>query len=90
MPTANFPHGDIQLCNNVLILTVNNMLSGWPTYVIDFTVENLGPMKLLLHLKDPSKYVLNEDEEDQDSSKTPDASIQKKRDNTMLSVDISA
>ncbi|KAF9218515.1 hypothetical protein BS17DRAFT_770656 [Gyrodon lividus] len=89
---------------NVLILNVNNILSGWPMYVIDFTVENPEPMKLLLCLKDTSKYVQNKEKEDQDSIKTPgfllfscnlthlhplDASIQKKRDNVMVSVDIS-
>jgi hypothetical protein len=26
--------------NNVIMLEVNNMLSGWPTYTLDFTPEH--------------------------------------------------
>ncbi|KAF9226098.1 hypothetical protein BS17DRAFT_867663 [Gyrodon lividus] len=89
MPPTGPSPGNVLVHDNILILNVNNILSGWPMYVIDFTVENPGPMKLLLHLKDASKYVQNK-EEDQDSVKTPDASVQKKRDNVMVSVDISS
>ena len=31
MPNTSPPHGDVQVRDNVLILTVDNMLSGWPT-----------------------------------------------------------
>ncbi|KIK78131.1 hypothetical protein PAXRUDRAFT_17052 [Paxillus rubicundulus Ve08.2h10] len=60
---------NLQVRKNVLILTVDNLLSGWPTYLIDFTPEQLGPIKILLCLMKSSKYVWDED--DEDSDKTP-------------------
>ncbi|KIK80267.1 hypothetical protein PAXRUDRAFT_15883 [Paxillus rubicundulus Ve08.2h10] len=78
---------DLQVCKNILILTVDNLLSGWPTYLIDFTPEQLGPMKILLHLKKPSKYVWDSD--DKDFDKTLDPAIHMKRKNVAISVDIS-
>ncbi|KAF9219883.1 hypothetical protein BS17DRAFT_769760 [Gyrodon lividus] len=52
---------DLQLHENIFILTIDNLLSGWPTYLIDFTPEQPGPMKILLCLKKPSK-ALKQDE----------------------------
>ncbi|KIK73082.1 hypothetical protein PAXRUDRAFT_21249, partial [Paxillus rubicundulus Ve08.2h10] len=52
-----------------------------------FTPEQLGPMKILLRLKKPSKYVWDSD--DEDSDKTPDPAIHTKRKNATISVNIS-
>jgi hypothetical protein len=30
--------------DNVVILEIDNLLSGWPTYVLDFTPERPGPL----------------------------------------------
>jgi hypothetical protein len=30
--------------DNVVVLEVDNMLSGWPTYTLDFTLECPGPL----------------------------------------------
>ncbi|KIK76910.1 hypothetical protein PAXRUDRAFT_17866 [Paxillus rubicundulus Ve08.2h10] len=59
MSTRTKPN--VQIHENVLILTVDNLLTGWPTYIIDFTPEQLGPMKLLLRLNDTRK-ALEQDE----------------------------
>ncbi|KAF9223048.1 hypothetical protein BS17DRAFT_880723 [Gyrodon lividus] len=48
---------DLQMHKNVLMLTVDNLLSSWPMYIIDFTPKQPGPMKLILCLKDTSDYV---------------------------------
>ncbi|KIK71965.1 hypothetical protein PAXRUDRAFT_22573 [Paxillus rubicundulus Ve08.2h10] len=45
---------DLQVCKNVLILTVDNLLSGWPMYLIDFTPEQLGPMVRHFASENPS------------------------------------
>ena len=34
----------IQTADNVLLLEVNNLLTGWPTYIINFTPEQPGPL----------------------------------------------
>ncbi|KAF8834604.1 hypothetical protein BDN67DRAFT_985197 [Paxillus ammoniavirescens] len=85
---------NIQVHENVLILTVDNLLTSWPTYIIDFTPEQPGPMvrsicifKLLLHLNDTHKYV--DDSDSEDSSKTPDPAVHAKRKNVTLTLDIS-
>ncbi|KIK91986.1 hypothetical protein PAXRUDRAFT_13494 [Paxillus rubicundulus Ve08.2h10] len=66
---------DLQVHKNILILTVDNLLSGWPTFLTDFTPEQLGPMKILPRLKKPSKYVWDSDNEDSD--KTPGPKLKK-------------
>ncbi|KAF8129185.1 hypothetical protein EV363DRAFT_1451216 [Boletus edulis] len=38
--------------NNTIILEVDNLLINWPTYVINFTPDEPGPIKILLRLKD--------------------------------------
>jgi len=30
--------------DNVVILEVDNLLSGWPTYIVDFTPKKTGPV----------------------------------------------
>ncbi|KAG2081009.1 hypothetical protein BD769DRAFT_1684497 [Suillus cothurnatus] len=47
--------------DNVVILEIDNLLSGWPTYVLDFTPERPGPLKLILQLKDASEFRIVED-----------------------------
>ncbi|KAI5985184.1 hypothetical protein EDD15DRAFT_2200789 [Pisolithus albus] len=49
-------------------LEVDNILQVWPAYVITFTPEDTRPHKIILHLKNPSKYVTVEsDDEDNDT-----------------------
>ncbi|KAI6021979.1 hypothetical protein EDC04DRAFT_2901084 [Pisolithus marmoratus] len=56
----------VKLIENVIILEVENLLQDWPMYVINFTAENTGPQKLILHLKNASKYVrIDSDDEDE-------------------------
>ncbi|KAI6002450.1 hypothetical protein F5J12DRAFT_894215 [Pisolithus orientalis] len=56
----------VKIIENVIILKVKNLLQGWPAYVINFTPENPGPHKLILHLKNPKKYVkVDSDNEDE-------------------------
>ncbi|KAG1751257.1 uncharacterized protein EDB91DRAFT_1297630 [Suillus paluster] len=38
--------------DNHIVLNVENLLKDWPTYVIQFTPQKPGPVKLLLHLRD--------------------------------------
>ncbi|KIK19251.1 hypothetical protein PISMIDRAFT_13772 [Pisolithus microcarpus 441] len=58
----------IKMLENVIILEVDNILQGWPAYVITFTPEDTHPHKIILHLKNPSKYVTVEsDDEDDDT-----------------------
>ncbi|KAI5997747.1 hypothetical protein EDC04DRAFT_2893441 [Pisolithus marmoratus] len=47
----------VYLCENTILLEVDNILQDWPAYVINFTPENLGPVKLVLHFKKPSRYM---------------------------------
>ncbi|KAF9231985.1 hypothetical protein BU15DRAFT_81771 [Melanogaster broomeanus] len=68
--------------DNTMVLEVDNLLSGWPTYVIDFTPDQPGPIvrpppaKLVLRLKDALKYVWvdDEDSEDDTAGHKPDSS----------------
>ncbi|KAI6001214.1 hypothetical protein EDD15DRAFT_2192876 [Pisolithus albus] len=57
----------VQLIENVIVLEVDNILQGWPAYVINFTPQDTNPHKLILHLKNPSKSVtVDSDDEDRD------------------------
>ncbi|KAI6014630.1 hypothetical protein EDC04DRAFT_2608982 [Pisolithus marmoratus] len=57
----------VQLIENVIVLEVSNILQGWPTYIINFTPQDTSPHKLILHLKNPSKSVtMDLDDEDRD------------------------
>ncbi|KAL4080032.1 hypothetical protein V8B97DRAFT_1914155 [Scleroderma yunnanense] len=51
---------------NVVILKVDNLLSGWPTYIVNFMPKKTGPVKLLLWLKD-SVPCQQDQEDDEDS-----------------------
>ncbi|KAI5980989.1 hypothetical protein EDC04DRAFT_2617743 [Pisolithus marmoratus] len=56
----------VKLIKNVIILEVENLLQDWPAYVINFMAENTGPQKLILHLKNASKYLrIDSDDEDE-------------------------
>ncbi|KAI6006781.1 hypothetical protein EDD15DRAFT_2357811 [Pisolithus albus] len=58
----------VKLMENVIILEVENILEGWPAYVITFTPEDTRPHKIILHLKNPSKYVaVDSDDSDDDT-----------------------
>ncbi|KAI6041364.1 hypothetical protein EDC04DRAFT_2601711 [Pisolithus marmoratus] len=59
----------MQLTGNIIVLKVNNILQGWPTYIINFTPQD---MSLILHLKNPSKSVtMDSDDEDRDAAAPP-------------------
>ncbi|KAG2136230.1 hypothetical protein BD769DRAFT_1385341 [Suillus cothurnatus] len=47
--------------DNVIVMDIENLLTGWPTYEIKFMLKNLGPLKLIIQLKDPVKMVHIED-----------------------------
>ncbi|KAG1723413.1 uncharacterized protein EDB91DRAFT_1087812 [Suillus paluster] len=60
--------------DNVIIMEVNNLLAGWPTYTINFTPERPGPLKLILRLKDASKFRSTEDDDSEDEAEGAGAS----------------
>ncbi|KAI6112795.1 hypothetical protein F5141DRAFT_1214106 [Pisolithus sp. B1] len=56
----------VKLIENVIILKVDNIMQDWPTYVINFMAENTGPQKMILHLKNTTKSVrIDSDDEDE-------------------------
>ncbi|KAI6046197.1 hypothetical protein EDC04DRAFT_2598383 [Pisolithus marmoratus] len=62
----------VQLIENVIVLEVDNILQGWPAYIINFTPQDTNPHKLILHLKNPSKSVtMDSDDEDRDPTAPP-------------------
>ncbi|KAF9222267.1 hypothetical protein BS17DRAFT_767910 [Gyrodon lividus] len=58
----------IKASENTIVLEVSNLLTGWPSYVIDYTPTQPGPIKMILRLKDTSLYVWMDDE-DTDTNK---------------------
>ncbi|KAG1767896.1 hypothetical protein EV702DRAFT_1050227 [Suillus placidus] len=63
---SNFFH------DNVVVPEIDNLLSGWPTYILDFTPEHPGPLKLILRLKDASEFRIVEDgDSDNEAEGTP-------------------
>ncbi|KAG2119487.1 uncharacterized protein F5147DRAFT_647441 [Suillus discolor] len=54
--------------DNVVMLEVDNMLSGWPTYTLDFTPERPGPLKIILRLKDAVEFRVIEDKDSDDEA----------------------
>ncbi|KAI6094451.1 hypothetical protein EV401DRAFT_2050035 [Pisolithus croceorrhizus] len=55
----------VKLIENVIILEVDNIMQDWPAYVINFTAKNTGPQKMILHLKNATKSVrIDSDDED--------------------------
>ncbi|KAG1764794.1 hypothetical protein EDD22DRAFT_951429 [Suillus occidentalis] len=55
---------NVTLHDNILVLEVNNLLNGWPTYKINFIPEKLGPLKLIIRLHDAVKLMEIEDSSD--------------------------
>ncbi|KAG2128070.1 hypothetical protein BD769DRAFT_1387545 [Suillus cothurnatus] len=55
------------ICDNVIVMDIENLLTGWPTYEISFTPENPGPLKLIIRLKDPVKMVPIEETTDSEA-----------------------
>ncbi|KAG1742163.1 hypothetical protein EDB19DRAFT_1970537 [Suillus lakei] len=53
--------------DNVIVMDVQNILSGWPTYEINFTPENPGPLKLIIHLNDSVNLVHIEESTDSEA-----------------------
>ncbi|KAG2744323.1 hypothetical protein P692DRAFT_20745763 [Suillus brevipes Sb2] len=52
---------NVTLHDNVIILEVENLLNGWPTYEINITPQKPGPLKLVIRLLDTVKLVKLED-----------------------------
>ncbi|KAI5981389.1 hypothetical protein F5J12DRAFT_788653 [Pisolithus orientalis] len=63
-------HTAITILENIIVLEVDNILQGWPVYVINFTPEDTCPHKIILHLKNPSKYEHVTVDSDDDDSKS--------------------
>ncbi|KAG1779361.1 hypothetical protein EV702DRAFT_1043810 [Suillus placidus] len=55
---------NVTLRDNILVLEVDNLLNGWPTYKINFTPEKPGPLKLIICLHDAVKLMELEDSSD--------------------------
>ncbi|KAG1755278.1 uncharacterized protein EDB91DRAFT_1077253 [Suillus paluster] len=53
--------------DNVVIMEIDNLLAGWPTYTINFTPEHPGPL-LILRLKDASNFRSTEDDDSADEA----------------------
>ncbi|KAG2362501.1 hypothetical protein BDR07DRAFT_1484698 [Suillus spraguei] len=54
-------------CDKVIVMDIENLLTGWLTYEINFTPENLGPLKLIICLKEPVKMVHIEESSDSEA-----------------------
>ncbi|KAG0691558.1 hypothetical protein DFH29DRAFT_884171 [Suillus ampliporus] len=54
--------------DNVVVLEIDNILSGWPTYTLDFMAEHPGPLKIILCLKDAVEFRVIEDEDTDDKA----------------------
>ncbi|KAG2739217.1 hypothetical protein P692DRAFT_20756962 [Suillus brevipes Sb2] len=53
--------------DNVIIMEIDNILAGWPTYEIKFTPQKPGPVKLVIRLKDAVKLVPVEESTDSEA-----------------------
>ncbi|KAL4080973.1 hypothetical protein J3A83DRAFT_4184882 [Scleroderma citrinum] len=53
------------------MLEVDNLLQGWPVYVINFTPKDTTPHKIILHLKNPTRYIIVEPDNDSDDDEDP-------------------
>ncbi|KAG1762519.1 hypothetical protein EDD22DRAFT_953018 [Suillus occidentalis] len=59
---------DSILCeDNIIVMDVENLLIGWPTYEVTFTPQNPGPVKLIIRLKDAVKLIHIEDSTDSEA-----------------------
>ncbi|KAG2742710.1 hypothetical protein P692DRAFT_20821674 [Suillus brevipes Sb2] len=69
MASAILVNGSDQVIirDNVIVMDIENLLTGWPTYEIEFTPENPGPLKLIIRLKDPVKMVHIEESTDSEA-----------------------
>ncbi|KIJ04687.1 hypothetical protein PAXINDRAFT_104060 [Paxillus involutus ATCC 200175] len=66
----------VQASNNTVVLEVDNLLVGWPAYVINYTPSHPGPIKFILRLKDASPYVwVEEEDSDSDESGTQQPAV---------------
>ncbi|KAG1800384.1 uncharacterized protein HD556DRAFT_1439236 [Suillus plorans] len=65
--------------DNVIVMDIENLLTGWPTYEIKFTPENPGPLKLIIRLKDPVKMVHIEESTDSEAELLIPGSRKRKR-----------
>ncbi|KAG2343372.1 hypothetical protein BDR05DRAFT_1000009 [Suillus weaverae] len=74
--------------NNVVVLEIDNLLSGWPTYTLNFTPERPGPLKLILRLKDASEFRMikekDSDNEADGQTKSESQSVTEDMDTTMV------
>ncbi|KAG2357612.1 hypothetical protein BDR07DRAFT_1490495 [Suillus spraguei] len=52
---------NVLLEDNIIMMDVKNFLAGWPTYKVNFTPQNPGPVKLIIWLKDAVKLIPVED-----------------------------
>ncbi|KAG1880243.1 hypothetical protein C8R48DRAFT_767047 [Suillus tomentosus] len=55
--------GKVGVAGNHIFMDVENLLVDWPTYTIKFTPTHPGPVTLILHLKDASRFKYVEDED---------------------------
>ncbi|KAG1824733.1 uncharacterized protein BJ212DRAFT_1295833 [Suillus subaureus] len=74
--TSTLPFGPVDCSDkvningNYIFMDVENLLIDWPTYMIKFTPTHPGPVALILHLKDTSRFTSVEDmESDTETSK---------------------
>ncbi|KAG1797653.1 uncharacterized protein BJ212DRAFT_1488867 [Suillus subaureus] len=53
--------------DNVMVMDIDNLLAEWPTYKVNFTPQNPGPVKLIIRLKDAVKLIHIEDTTDSEA-----------------------
>ncbi|KAG1906582.1 uncharacterized protein F5891DRAFT_975355 [Suillus fuscotomentosus] len=53
--------------DSVIVMEIENLLTGWPTYEINFTPKNPGPLKSIICLKDSVKMIHIEDSTDNEA-----------------------
>ncbi|KAG2123886.1 hypothetical protein BD769DRAFT_1669702 [Suillus cothurnatus] len=74
--------------DNIVVLEIDNLLSGWPTYTLDFTPDHPGPLKIILRLKDASEFKMIEEKDSDDEAdgqaKSESQSVTEDPDATMI------
>ncbi|KAG1781304.1 hypothetical protein EV702DRAFT_1042423 [Suillus placidus] len=60
----SYTHTHKTSTDNVIVMDIDNILAGWPTYEVKFTPQKPGPVKLVIRLKDAVKLIPVEESTD--------------------------
>ncbi|KAG1779777.1 hypothetical protein EV702DRAFT_1195136 [Suillus placidus] len=62
---------NVDFYDNVIVMDIDNILAGWPTYEVKFMPQKPGPVKLVIRLKDAVKLIPVEESTDMVAFWTP-------------------